>query len=55
MSFLPFLHAATAVIAAGTLYAGCIALAAVISLAAPSPRLRKEARETLKILLRPRR
>ncbi len=53
MSFLPVLHqAACAASAAGTLYAACIALAAVISLAAPSPKLRNEARETLKILLR---
>jgi hypothetical protein len=41
-------HAATT---AGTLYAACIALAVLISLASPSPRLRNEARETLKILL----
>jgi hypothetical protein len=53
MSFLPVLHeAATAASATGTLYAACIALAVVISLAAPSPKLRNDARETLKILLR---
>ena len=53
MSFLPVLHqTATAVSAAGGLYAVCIALAAVISILAPSSALRKEARKTLKILLR---
>ena len=53
MSFLPVLHqAATAASAAGTLYAACIALAVLTSLVAPSPKLRNEARETLKILLR---
>jgi hypothetical protein len=49
MSFLPILHAATT---AGALYAASIALAVIISLAVPSPRVRNEARETLKILLR---
>ncbi len=49
MSFLPILHAATA---AGCLYTACIAVAVVISLIGPDPRLRGEARETLKILLR---
>lgn len=49
MSFLPVLHAATA---AGTLYAACIALAVMMSLIAPGSKLRNEARETLKILLR---
>jgi hypothetical protein len=53
MSFLPVLHqAATAASAAGALYGACITLAVVISLAAPSAKLRNEARETLKILLR---
>jgi hypothetical protein len=53
MSFLPVLHqAANVVSAAGDLYAVCIALAAVISIMAPDPDLRKETRETLKILLR---
>jgi hypothetical protein len=53
MSFLLVLHQAdTVVSAAGGLYAVCIALAAVISIVAPDPGLRKEARETLKILLR---
>jgi hypothetical protein len=50
MSFLPILHHAAT--AAGVLYAACIALAVVTSLAAPSASLRNEARETLKILLR---
>ena len=50
MSFLPVLHqTAPAVSAAGGLYAVCIALAAVISILAPSSALRKEARKTLKI------
>jgi hypothetical protein len=53
MSFLPVLHqTAAAVSAAGGLYTICIALAALISIVAPSPAIRKEARETLKILLR---
>ncbi len=53
MPFLSFLHQiATVTSAAGALYAACIALAVMISLLAPSPRLREEARETLKILLR---
>ena len=53
MSFLPVLHqAVTATGAAGALYATCIAMAVVVSLVAPSHRLRDEARETLKILLR---
>lgn len=53
MSLLPVLHQAPiAASAAGVLYAACTALAVVISLVAPSPKLRNEARETLKILLR---
>lgn len=53
MSFLLVLHQATAAVSVtGDLYALCIALAAVISIVAPSPDLRSEARETLKILLR---
>jgi hypothetical protein len=53
MSLLPVLHQASiAASTAGVLYAACTALAVVISLVAPSPKLRNEARETLKILLR---
>lgn len=55
MSFLPVLHQASiAASAAAVLYAACTALAVAISLMAPSPELRSEARETLKILLRRR-
>lgn len=50
MSLLPVLHqASTAISAAGVRYAACTALAVVISLVAPSPKLPYE---TLKILLR---
>jgi len=53
MSFLLALHQVAPVVsAAGDLYAVCIVLAAVTSIVAPDPELRREARETLKILLR---
>lgn len=53
MPYLSVLHhAAVTFTGAGALYAVCIALAVMTSLAAPTPRLRNEARETLKILLR---
>ena len=50
MSFLSVLHHSAS--AAGALYAACIALAVVTSLAASDSKIRNEARETLKILLR---
>jgi hypothetical protein len=50
MSFLSALHYAAN--AGGALYAACIALAVVTSLAASDPKIRNEARETLKIILR---
>lgn len=53
MSFLPVLHqVAAAGGITGVIYVGLIALAVVISLVAPSSSLRRDARETLKILLR---
>jgi hypothetical protein len=53
MSFLPLLHqAATAAGATGLAYTGLVALAALISLLAPSDARRRDARQTLKILLR---
>jgi hypothetical protein len=53
MPFLTVLHQTAATVSAvGGLYTVCIAVAAVISIVAPSPAIRKEARETLKVLLR---
>jgi hypothetical protein len=53
MSFLPLLHqAATTAGATGLAYTGLVVLTALISLLAPSDARRRDARETLKILLR---
>ena len=56
MSYLLVLHhAATVASTAGVIYAASIAVSVLVSLLAPSTRLRSDARETLKILLRRRR
>jgi hypothetical protein len=49
MPYLTILHKAAA---AGTLYAAAVALAVLVSLLAPRSTRRRDARETLKILLR---